>query len=112
MCRLRHNERISRRTEIGSLMRTGSRWDCRHFRVRYLANEHGYDRLAVLVSRKLGSAVVRNHTKRVFREIFRTNKACNPPHFDIAIVPSGPIAVPYREVECLYTTWRNGLAVR
>ena len=105
--RLRRVERISRRSEIGRLMDTGERWECPLFRVVWAPGQHPFDRLAVLVSRKMGSAVARNRVKRRLREVFRTNRTSGPPYFDIAVVPRGPLTVPYRELECQYVEWRN-----
>ncbi len=44
-------------------------------------------RFAVVVSKKLGPAVVRNRTKRMLREIFRNSKTCLVPGADMVISP-------------------------
>ncbi len=44
-------------------------------------------RFAVVVSKKLGPAVVRNRTKRILREIFRSAKTCLIPGVDMIVSP-------------------------
>lgn len=46
----------------------------------------GSSRIGITVSRKIGGAVVRNRTKRVFREIFRYNRASLSPALDLVVV--------------------------
>ena len=43
-------------------------------------------RLGLSVSRKVGSAVVRNRVKRLLREAFRTSAAALPPGLDLVVV--------------------------
>ncbi|MBD3240813.1 MAG: ribonuclease P protein component [Chitinivibrionales bacterium] len=105
--KLRRRERISSRSEIGRLIRTGARWEGRQFRVVWTENQLGHDRVAVLVSRKMGPATVRNRAKRRLREVFRTHKAANPPFLDIALFPRGPLSGSYRELACQYAEWRR-----
>lgn len=105
--KLRRRERISSRSEIGRLLRTGARWEGGHFRVVWAENQYGHDRMAVLVSRKMGPATVRNRAKRRLREVFRTHKSAYPPFLDIALFPRGPLSVTYRELACQYAEWRH-----
>lgn len=49
-------------------------------------NRQGRTRLGVTVSTKLGKAVVRNHVRRRFREIWRLNKKDMEPGWDIILV--------------------------
>ena len=44
-------------------------------------------RFAVVVSKKLGPAVVRNRTKRILREAFRTSQVRLKPGVDIIVKP-------------------------
>ena len=49
--------------------------------------KEGPVRMAVVVSKKLGPAMIRNRTKRILREVFRTYKAHLRPGTDIIISP-------------------------
>ena len=51
------------------------------------SRQAGPARFAVVVSRKLGPAVVRNRTKRILREAFRTLKVRLKPGADIIVKP-------------------------
>jgi len=53
------------------------------------ANELGYPRLGLSVSRKHGGAVVRNRWKRLLREAFRLSLAELPSGVDLVLIPRG-----------------------
>jgi ribonuclease P protein component len=46
-----------------------------------------YPRVGLAVSRKIGSAVVRNRWKRLLREAFRLTRDQLPPGLDLVLVP-------------------------
>ncbi|MDR2728810.1 MAG: ribonuclease P protein component [Chitinispirillales bacterium] len=80
-------QKIKSKLEISQLFKEGQRWACLGFVLIYKQNGLQYDRLGVIVSRKIGNAVERNRAKRIFRELFRCNIGSNPPFFDILIKP-------------------------
>lgn len=49
------------------------------------ANDTGYPRLGITVTRKVGNAVRRNRVKRLFREIFRHRRADWPVGLDVVV---------------------------
>ena len=84
--RLTPLERIRRKSDFACLYRDGGRYRGRYFTLVFLKNGLGYSRLAVVVSRKVGSAVVRNRVKRRFRELFRRNKELLAEPLDLMVI--------------------------
>lgn len=101
-------QRIRSRAEIGEILRSGIRWRCSDFGVVYRANDVAYDRFAVLVSKRHGNAVVRNRTKRIYREVFRQSTESKAPHLDILFRPAYQRAVHSRvsDIARRYEQWR------
>ncbi|MGE3808428.1 MAG: ribonuclease P protein component [Gemmataceae bacterium] len=50
-------------------------------------NGLGYNRLGLSVSRKVGSAVIRNRIRRLFREAYRLSKTDLPGGMDLVLIP-------------------------
>ena len=46
-----------------------------------------HPRLGLSVSRRIGTAVIRNRWKRLLREAFRLSRRCLPPGIDLIVVP-------------------------
>ena len=84
--RLTPLERIRRKSDFASLYRDGGRFRGRYFTLVFLRSGLGHSRLAVVASRKVGSAVVRNRVKRRFRELYRRNKTLLGEPLDLIVI--------------------------
>jgi ribonuclease P protein component len=68
----------------------GKSWSGKEIVVRALPNTLNSSRFGFVVSRRVGNAVVRNHVKRLFREIVRQMPV--KPAWDIVIIARVPAA--------------------
>jgi ribonuclease P protein component len=69
----------------------GGSWKDRKLVLRALPNELKLSRFGFVVSRRIGKAVVRNHIKRLLREIMRQTPV--KPGWDIIFIARVPAAV-------------------
>ena len=65
--------RLTDSPEFERVYRQGTAYRGKLFSVHAFPNEHGYPRLGLSVSRKVGSAVTRNNVRRRLREVFRAS---------------------------------------
>jgi ribonuclease P protein component len=89
--RLSSEERIRRKRDFIDLYRDGHRLRGRYFTLVYRSGPLGHSRLAVVVSKKVGPAVVRNRVKRRIRDIFRRTK-------NLIVEPTDIIVVTRKEI--------------
>ena len=85
---LPRSARLHLKRDFERIIQTGARYQtdglvlwCQNIR------KEGPARMAVVVSRKLGPAVVRNRTKRILREVFRTYRTHLVPGTDMIVSP-------------------------
>ena len=83
---LRPHERIRQREDFLFLFKKGKRYKGKNFILIYLSRETDFSRMAVIVSKKIGNAVVRNKIKRRMRALFRTNKERIKGSFDLIFI--------------------------
>lgn len=82
----RPHERIRKRKDFFHIYKKGSRFRGRYFVLIYLANELTSSRIAVVASKRIGNAVVRNRIKRTIRALYRTQKHLLPGHYDLVFI--------------------------
>lgn len=64
--------RILRSRDFRRIQRKGQKWKSHDLLFLYLPNKEDRVRIGLVVSKKVGNAVVRNKAKRWLREIFRS----------------------------------------
>lgn len=84
--------RLRDRPSFTAVQKNGRRVSLPHLTLLARPNAFGHDRLGVIASRRLGSAVVRNRAKRRLREIFRREPVLSArrPHrigLDLVVIP-------------------------
>lgn len=71
MSKFPKKQRIKTQSEFGAVLQGGKKFVCSDFVILAKETTHTYPRLGVVVSKRIGNAIVRNKVKRSFREIFR-----------------------------------------
>ena len=89
--KLRAAQRLRSSRQFEAVYRRGARVHGSTLVLYGLANDLGYPRLGITVSRKIGKAVVRNRVKRRIREIFRTRLQASGPGIDLVVNAKRPI---------------------
>src|SRR5688572_393965 len=85
--KLRPTERLHNALEYERVFEKGRCFRTPWLRVHYHPNAEGRSRLGLVVSRRVGKAVLRNRVKRILREVFRRNKSRLPAPLDVVLVP-------------------------
>lgn len=97
---LRPHERFRKRKDFLHIYRKGFRYRGKGFVLIYLSNNLPFSRMAVVASKKIGNAVVRNRIKRRFRALYRTNKSLLQGSFDLVIITKKSIGnISWSEVQ-------------
>ncbi len=79
-------EKLGKSGEFSYVYKNGEKWVGRYVVVLYIKNTLPNSRIGIVVSKKVGTAVVRNKVKRRLREIIRLSHDRIPEGVDIVIV--------------------------
>ena len=101
--------RLRSRSEYDVVQRQGRRVATPLLVMLACPNQLDRDRLGIIASRKLGTAVVRVRAKRRLREIFRTRRTEGTPAparaLDLVVIPRRElVAAPYASVRATFTS--------
>jgi ribonuclease P protein component len=103
---------IKNRKDILFLLNRGNRWHCKYFSIVFFNNNSGKLKAAVIVSRRLGNAVIRNRTKRMFRDVIsfvRKNGKKEILNNDILILPKTSNLPSRKDILENFNTWEKHL---
>lgn len=78
--------RVCKSSDYRYILNNGRKYNSKSFILFSCKKKSGPTRLGIIVSKKVGGAVLRNYLKRVFRDIYRNEYdiLCN--HLDIVII--------------------------
>ena len=83
---LTKKEILRKKSDLKRIFASGSNCKSRGAKILFLQNSLSYNRFAVTLVRKYGNSVERNYSKRVLREVYRSEKNNIKGCFDIVIV--------------------------
>ncbi|MFB3895910.1 MAG: ribonuclease P protein component [bacterium] len=94
-------QRIYRNAEYQTILKTGMKSGDRFFRVAISRNpRQSNPKLGIIVSKKVGIAVIRNRIKRMVREIFRLNQNTITAEANIVVIAKPDcVTLPYQDIE-------------
>jgi ribonuclease P protein component len=84
---VRRGQRVKRKEQFRNILENGKRLDGNAVRMVYLPNRERRSRFGIIVSRKVGSAVLRNKAKRRARGIIDRFHAKISPPCDMLLFP-------------------------
>lgn len=97
---MRREARITSSEDYKDVYRLGKSAANKYLVVYFLKKRESGLRLGISVSRKVGSAVIRNRIKRLLREAFRHNETVIQQGYDIVLIARQPIkGKSFQEVE-------------
>jgi len=79
-------DRIRRRHEYRRIQTNGARVHTRNFLILIECGRERTRRLGITVTKKVGSAVGRNHVKRRVKEVFRQHRELFPMGGDVVVI--------------------------
>lgn len=84
--------RLARNEDFQRVRRDGRSWSLPLLVLQAAPSSLSYSRLGLVVSKRVGMAVVRNHVRRLLREVVRLRWASIRPGWDIVLIARVPAA--------------------
>ncbi len=107
---LTKSERLSAGKAIDSVFESGRRAGSRGLKVIFSKNDLSFNRVAFSPVRRFGGSVERNKARRMFKELYRTNKHLFVPGYDVVfVIYPGEYGYREREQEFLLLCAKAGL---
>lgn len=78
---------LRERKDFKQAFSSGRKLESKYFQVTYVSNIQGKQRIAVVIGRKFGKAVLRNKIRRRIKEMYRLNREKFPSYTDYIIRP-------------------------
>lgn len=97
--RFRKHHRLCFQADFDRIFKTGEVVSDATLVVHACRNELGYSRLGLSISKRVGSAPIRNQWKRWIREAFRLNRPSLPGNLDVVIRPRREARGSFHDVE-------------
>ncbi|MGA1823281.1 MAG: ribonuclease P protein component [bacterium] len=86
---LKKQEILSKRIDFKNTFLFGKKIENTNLKIFFYKNSSQITRIAIIVSKKFGKAVIRNKIKRIIKEIYRNNKSKFQGFYDIIFIPIG-----------------------
>jgi ribonuclease P protein component len=96
---------LRRGADIERAKRTGKRLSCPYFNLVVAPSDAELSKVAIVVGRKLGNAVIRNRAKRRFRVLARASEGQLGPHRHLVVFPrTASLSASFTELDRM---WRE-----
>ena len=83
--------RLTSKKEIDELFRFGKFKAVNYLKFRYLSQDKGYSRVVISISKRVGSAPIRNRLKRLIKEAIRLSVYLKTSSYNLSVYITYPI---------------------
>jgi ribonuclease P protein component len=77
---------LKKKTDFDTVYQRGKRFGNRNLNFYYIRNKKQENRVGIVVSKKVGNAVVRNRIRRLIKESYRLNQGTIKVGYDMIVV--------------------------
>jgi len=98
---------IKKTLDFNQVKRTGHRVQDPLFNLMFCESQQPQSRVGIVIGRRFGKAVLRNRTKRIFRELVRAIQGELVKGYDIVIFPKPPVL--QKKFQIVQENWKVAL---